>query len=369
MILERADLYRLSMPLVRPFRTSFGQVSDRHCTLIRLQSEGEVGWGECVAGSRPSFSYETASTAWVVLREHFLPSVLGREFLDVGALLERLHPFRGHPLARAGLEMSFWDLIGRGQGRSLQRLLGGSGDEVVVGVSVGIQGETGELVERVAQFLELGYRRVKIKIAPGRDIEPTRSIRAAFSDLALQVDANAAYSLDDLPIFEALDELDLLMIEQPLHEDDLLDHSRLQSELGTPICLDESIRSVRQARQALQMGACRVVNIKQARVGGVTEALRIHDLCAKESTPVWCGGMLETGLGRAANLALASLPGFTLPGDISATERYYERDIAQPTFELRDGCLQVPQGPGLGVEVQMERVEEFALQKDTVEPG
>lgn len=361
--LNGAVLHRLSMPLVRPFRTSFGVEMDRQCVLVELEADDGVGWGECVAGSWPGYSYETASTAWVVLRDHFLPAVLGEAIDSPDDLRGRLAPFRGHPLARAGLELAWWDLEGRRRGRSVQRMLGGEAERVAVGVSIGIYDDLGALLDRVEGFLSEGYRRVKVKIEPGSDTGPLRALRKRYPDLPLQVDANAAYSMEDLPIFEALDELGLLMIEQPLAEEDLLGHSRLQAELETPLCLDESVRSLAEARQAVEMDACRVINIKAGRVGGLSEAVAIHDYCRQVNVPVWCGGMLETGVGRAANLALASLPGFRFPGDISATDRYYEVDVAEPRFELEDGCLPVPQEPGLGVQVRGDRVSQFEIDR------
>jgi O-succinylbenzoate synthase len=361
MRLERVELFRISMPLVGTFRTSFGEVSQRQCLLIAVSSQGLTGWGECVADAWPGYSYETAGTAWEILEQHFVPALLGQEFDGVGGLHQRLARFRGHPMARAGLEMALWDWLGRSRGQSLQALLGGRGERVEVGVSVGIEPTPEALVERVGGYVDQGYRRVKLKIEPGLDVEPVRAVRGAFPDLRLQVDANAAYTLATAGPLEELDAFDLLLIEQPLAEEDLLDHSRLQSRLSTPICLDESIGSAAAARQALALDACRVINIKAGRVGGLAEAVAIHDLCRSQDVPVWCGGMLETGLGRAANLALASLPGFTLPGDISASDRYYAEDIASPRFDLADGCLTVPQSPGLGVEVDLQAVQRFSL--------
>lgn len=363
MRLERIDLHHVAMPLVRPFRTSFGVEEQRHCMIIELRGEGLRGWGECPAGSWPGYSYETVGTAWEVIRSHFAPALLEDE-IDIESIDQyeaRLASFRGHPMARAGLELALWDLFGKQKGSSLQTMLGGEGANVPVGVSLGIEEKDQALLETVQRFVQRGYTRVKLKIEPGRDVGPARAVRQRFPDLMLQVDANAAYTLADSQVFGQLDELNLAMIEQPLAEGDLVDHSRLQQQLATPICLDESIVGLRSARQAIELGACRVVNIKQARVGGLAEASRIHDLCREQQVPVWCGGLLETGIGRAANLALASLPGFSLPGDISATDRYYEQDIAEPRFELEQGALRVPQGPGLGVEVNRDVLAAFSV--------
>ena len=369
MRIDQIELVHVAMPLVRPFRTSFGVERERHCVLVAVRAEGLTGWGECPAGAWPGYSYETVGTAWEMLSSHFGPPIVGREIESIEAFRRRTARLRGHPMARSGLEMALWDLFGRANGESLQDMLGGSGDSVGVGVSLGIQDDDADLLETVAKFLGLGYPRVKLKIEPGRDFEPVRAVRQEFPDVMLQVDANAAYSLEQSDVFHELDELDLALIEQPLAEGDLLDHSRLQEQLATPLCLDESIRGTRDARQALEINACRVINIKQARVGGLTEAVEIHDLCVRKMVPVWCGGLLETGLGRAANLALASLPGFKLPGDISATDRYYERDIAAPRFELHEGRLKVPQGPGLGVEVDAAALDKFALRRTLIGEG
>ena len=365
MRIESADLYHVRMRLKAPFETSFGVEHDRDAVIVRLRSEGLEGWGECVAGAVPGYSYETVGTAWHVLESFFLPALLGRDVAGVDDLRESLEPFRGHPLARAGLELALWDLVGRACGRSLAELLGGERRTVPVGVSVGLQVDARTLLAVVETFLVDGYRRVKLKIKPGRDLDVVRPVRAAHPGLALQVDANSAYVLDDRCVFQAMDSLDLLLIEQPLAEDDLLDHAALQADLKTALCLDESILSARHARQALDCGACRVINIKPARVGGLTEAVLIHDLCLARGIPVWCGGMLETGIGRASNLALASLPGFSLPGDLSASDRYYAEDLAEPRFTLNsDSTIDVPTGAGLGVEVDKRALERVTLRHE-----
>jgi O-succinylbenzoate synthase len=363
MRIDRIQLRHIRMPLVSPFETSFGVETEREAIIVRVDSDGERGWGECVADSWPGYSYETAQTAWHILADHVAPLILGQPLAGIEEYRDRVHHLKGHPLAKAGLELALWDLRGRQEGRSLANLLGGDRQRVPVGVSVGIQPSPGSLVTVVGGYVDQGYPRVKLKIKPGRDVKETRAVREAFPSLPLQVDANSAYSLEDAAVFESMDDLDLLLIEQPLAEDDLVDHSRLQSRLKTPVCLDESILSVRHARQALEIDACRVINIKPARVGGLSEAVAIHDLCWAKDIPVWCGGMLETGIGRASNLALASLPGFSLPGDISATDRYYRQDIAQPRFVLEEGAIRVPQGIGLGVEIDVEALEAVTLEK------
>lgn len=362
MHIDSLSLYHLRMPLVSPFETSFGRITHRECLLIILRSEGLEGYGECVADRDPGYSYETSGTAWHVIKEFIAPLILGKEIADAADFQRRVSGIRGHPLAKAGLEMAIWDLIGKREGRSLASLLGGVRDKVEVGVSIGIQESPQALLRVVESYLEQGYRRVKIKIKPGRDVEDATLVRRRFPDLRLQVDANSAYTLESAQALRPLDDLNLLLIEQPLYEDDIWEHHKLQREFRTPICLDESILSARHARFALEVDACRVINIKAARVGGLSEAVAVHDLCREKGIPVWCGGMLETGVGRASNLALASLPGFTLPGDISASDRYYARDITHERFTLNpDSTITVPEKPGLGVTLDWQTVRLFSL--------
>lgn len=357
-------LYHLRMPLVAPFETSFGRIDTRDCILLVAKSGDLTGCGECVADRDPGYSSEIAETAWFILGEYLIPAILGQEIAGVEELHKRTEDVRGHLMAKAGLEMVWWDLQGKLTGRSLREMLGGERQRIPVGVSVGLQKDPQTLVEVVARYLEKGYQRVKIKIKPGRDVGDTLAVRRAFPDLRLQVDANSAYTLESAQRLRPLDDLDLLLIEQPLAEDDLWDHSRLQKEFNTPICLDESILSPRHARQALEMQACRVINIKAGRVGGLSRGVAIHDLCLAQGVPVWCGGMLETGVGRAANLALASLPGFILPGDISATERYYHEDITQERFTLNlDSTIEVPEGDGLGVSIDESVLESVTVKR------
>ena len=362
MKIERIALHHLRMPLVAPFETSFGRIHDRDSILLEIRSEGLVGYGECVADRDPGYAYETSGTAWHIIKDFLLPAVLGKDIASPAGIQEHLRHVRGHPMAKAGLEMALWDLYGKQCGQSLRQLFGGVRARVEVGVSVGLQASPQALVETVAAYLEQGYRRIKIKIKPGRDVADARAVRAAFPQVRLQVDANSAYTLESARSLLPLDELDLLLIEQPLAEDDLWDHSRLQGQFKTPLCLDESILSARHARQALEMLACRVINIKAGRVGGLSQALAIHELCFDQAVPVWCGGMLETGVGRAANLALASLPGFSLPGDISATARYYAQDITQQSFALNpDSTITMPDAPGLGVDLDRQALQRFTL--------
>ncbi len=364
MRIDSIGLYHLSMPLVSPFETSFGRQDMRDCLLVEVKSEGLSGWGECPVDPNPGYSYETTVTAWHVLRDFLCPALLASRVDGPQGYRRLVKGIRGHPMARSALEMALWDLTGKRQGRSLQALLGGVLKRVAVGVSVGLQPDPEALVDTVGGYLSQGYRRVKLKIKPGRDVSEVEAVRRAFPELQLQVDANSAYDLESAGALLPLDDFGLLLIEQPLQEDDLWDHQQLQKQLRTPICLDESIIHPRAARQALEMDACRVINIKQARVGGLLNALEIHDLCRERGVPVWCGGMLETGIGRAANLALASLPNFTLPGDISATDRYYRRDITRERFSLNlDSTVDVPGAPGLGIDVDRASLAEFTLSK------
>ncbi|HUF38468.1 MAG TPA: o-succinylbenzoate synthase [Anaerolineales bacterium] len=370
MKIDTITLHHLSMPLVSPFETSFGRATRRECLVVELQSEGLTAWGECPADADPGYSYETVGTARHILKDFIAPLVLGQDIESPGTYRERVAHIRGHPMAKSGLEMALWDLQGRRDGRSLRRMLGGTRGVVEVGVSIGLQAGPDALVETVSGYLQNGYHRVKLKIKPGRDIGDVRAVRAAFPTLRLQVDANSAYVLGggdprrDAGALLPLDDLNLLLIEQPLAEDDLWDHHKLQRRFRTPLCLDESITSPRDARQALEMEACRVINIKQSRVGGISNALEIHDLCRAMGVPVWCGGMLETGIGRAANLGLASLENFSLPGDISATDRYYDRDITRERFTLNtDSTIDVPDRPGLGVEVDREVLQQYTLSR------
>jgi O-succinylbenzoate synthase len=361
MKIDSVTLHHLSMPLIAPFETSFGRETDRQCIIIVLQSEGLTGYGECVASHDPGYSYETTGTAWHVLKDFISPLILSVEISDALDFQNRVEKIRGHHLAKAGVEMAIWDLLGKREDKSLKEMFGGERDKVEVGVSVGIQESADAMLQTVDSFLNKGYRRIKIKIKPGREVEETTAIRKKYPDLRLQVDANSAYTLDTANALKPLDDLNLLLIEQPLFEDDIWDHRKLQAEFKTPICLDESIVSPRHARYALEMEACRNINIKPGRVGGLSQAIMIHDYCRERNIPVWCGGMLETGIGRASNLAIATLPGYVLPGDISASDRYYHRDITNERFVLNDdSTIDVPNAPGLGVTIGEEALRSFA---------
>jgi O-succinylbenzoate synthase len=355
--LESVELRRIAMPLVAPFRTSFGTQTARDILLVRVRTDVGEGWGECAALADPRYSAEYVDGAADVLARFLVPAVAAVPDLDASAVGRALAPFAGHWMAKAALETAVLDAELRAEGRSFGRFLGAATDRVPCGVSVGIMDSLPALLDAVGGYLDAGYLRIKLKIEPGWDLEPVRAVRERFGDVALQVDANTAYTVFDARHLGKLDPFELLLIEQPLPEDDVLGHAELARLVRTPICLDESITSARTAAAAIRLGACSIVNVKPARVGGYLEARRIHDLCAANGVPVWCGGMLETGLGRAANVALAALPNFTLPGDTSASDRYYATDITEP-FRLQDGHLRVPTGPGLGVEPDPRLLEE-----------
>jgi len=367
MKIESITFHHISMPLTAPFETSFGRETDRQCIIVALQSEGLIGYGECVASREPGYNYETIGTAWHIIKDFISPLVLGQDIKDALGYQRRVERIRGHHLAKAGVEMALWDLLGKRENKSLRELFGGERDKVEVGVSIGIQESADKMVKTVDSFLSQGYKRIKIKIKPGREVEETTSIRNKYPDLRLQVDANSAYTLENADALKPLDDLDLLLIEQPLFEDDIWDHRKLQAEFKTAICLDESIISPRHARYAIEMNACRIINIKPGRVGGLSQAVITHDYCHERKVPVWCGGMLETGIGRASNLAIASLPGFVLPGDISASDRYYHRDITNESFTLNeDSTITVPDRPGLGITIDENALTQFTKARLTL---
>jgi len=365
MRLEGVELRRIRLSLVAPFETSFGVQTERDVLLLKATTTDGIGWGECVAGEEPTYSSEYVDGSQHVLIHHLLPRLLDQASLEAEDVGPVLRPVHGHQMAKAAIEMAILDAQLRARNESFAKYFGATRDAVDCGVSVGIHPSIPELLATVGEYLDQGYRRIKLKIKPGWDVEPVRAVRDRFGDVPLQVDANTAYSLSHASQLAQLDPFDLLLIEQPLPEEQVLAHAELAKLVRTPICLDESITSAQAAADAIELGACRIINIKPGRVGGYLEARRIHDLCASRGVPVWMGGMLETGIGRAGNVAMAAMPNFTLPGDTSASDRYYHRDITRP-FVLHDGRLDVPAGPGLGVDVDEEFLESITTWKQTV---
>jgi O-succinylbenzoate synthase len=364
--LDAVELRRIALPLVRPFRTSFGTQTARHVLLLRVLTPEAEGWGECVAMEEPLYSSEYVDAALAVVRGHLLPRLFALDEVAAHRVAPALAGVKGHPMAKAAIEAAVLDAELRAAGVRLADHLGAVRDAVDAGVSVGIMDSIPELLDAVDGYLAEGYRRIKLKIEPGWDVEPVRAVRERFGDdVLLQVDANTAYTLADARHLARLDPFGLLLIEQPLEEDDVLGHAKLAELIATPVCLDESITSARVCAAAIELGACAIVNIKAGRVGGYLEARRIHDLCAAHGVPVWCGGMLETGIGRAANVALAALPNFTLPGDTSASGRYYAEDVTVP-FTLEDGRLRVPTGPGIGVDPLSDLLDAVTVSTDLV---
>ena len=370
MKLERIEVRRLRLPLLHPFETSFGRTAAKEFLLVAASADGVTGYGECVADVDPFYLPETCDTAAHVIRDFLAPIALSRAFADPREVWPAFARVRGHEMAKAALEMAVWELAARREGRPLHALLGGRGGEIAAGVSVGIQPDDAALVERVAAEAAAGYRRVKIKIKPGRDRASVAAVRARFPRLPLMADANSAYTLDDVALFEELDGFDLMMVEQPLGWDDVVDHAALQRAIRTPVCLDESIRSADDARHAADLGACRIVNIKPGRVGGFASSLAVHDLCVARGIPVWCGGMLESGIGRLANVHLQTLPGFTLPGDTSASARYFAEDVVDPPVTVSaEGTIAVPERPGIGHDIVWPRVERATLAREVFTAG
>jgi len=363
---ERVQLRHIRLPLVHPFETSFGRETVRDIIIVKACAEGLEGFGESASMAEPFYNYETTDTCWHIQRDFLVPWVLDREISDASELVRLLAPVRGHNMAKTGLEEAWWDLSAKAKGQPLSRLLGGTKERIESGVSIGIQQSVQQLLDRIASFLEQGYKRIKIKIKPGWDVDVVERVRQAYPQVPLMLDANSAYTLADIDLFKTLDDYDLMMIEQPLGHDDLLDHAKLQSQIRTPLCLDESITSPDHARWALELGSCRVINIKPARVGGLHQARRIHDICQQHDMPVWCGGLLESGIGRAHNVAICSLPNFRLPADLSASSRYYARDVVLPPWEVdAQGTIAVPTQPGIGVEVDEGFLDTVTVKEQT----
>ena len=365
MRLEQLTLRELHMKLVAPFQTSMETTTIRRVLLVQAVVDGASGWGECVAGESPSYSPETVDTAWLILRDHLWPLLNGKRFDSASEVWNLLAWVRGNNMAKAAVEAAIWDAEAKQKEIALSLLLGGARQEIASGVSIGIKVSLEELVSAVKVELEAGYQRIKIKIKPGYDLEPVRRLRKEFPSLKLMVDANSAYTLADVPLLKQLDDFYLMMIEQPLGWDDLFAHIELQNKLITPISLDECIHTEEQALAAIRLGACRIINIKLGRVGGFTPARRIHDLCQQNSLPVWCGGMLESGIGRAHNIALSTLSNFTLPGDVTASKRYWIEDIIEPEVTVSNqGTIRVPDAPGIGFEPRLDLIEKLTARKE-----
>lgn len=368
MKLRRITLREIHMRLLAPFETSFGKSDLRRILLLEADVDGVTGWGESTAGENPFYCYETVETAWHILRDHAWPMIRGREFGSAADVWEMLSPIRGHNMAKAALETAVWDAQAKQKNTPLAKLLGGTRAEIPCGVSIGIQPSITALLAKVEKELAAGYQRIKIKIKPGFDLESVRALRQKFPRIRMMVDANSAYRLEDAPLLKELDAFYLIMIEQPLGWDDIYSHAALQRQLDTAICLDECIHDVEHARAAIELGACRIINIKLGRVGGHTPARRIHDLCESKSVPVWCGGMLESGIGRAHNIAMSSLSNFSLPGDVSASRRYWDEDIIEPEVEVSpEGAIRVRTAPGIGYTPRVDRIDSLTRRREVLE--
>jgi len=369
MRLKKVTLREIHLQLLSPFQTSFGITSLRRILLVEAETrDGAVGWGECTAGEDPYYSYETVETAWHILRDFLFPILKGRELNAASEVFDLFSPVRGHNMAKAALESAIWDVEAQQKSLPMWQLLGGTRAEIPCGVSIGIQPSIPDLLAKVEHELAAGYQRIKIKIKPGQDVSLVRALRERSPRIRLMADANSAYTLADTPMLKQLDDFYLIMIEQPLGYDDIYSHAKLQRELQTPICLDECIHDLEHARAAIEIGACKIINIKLGRVGGHTASRRIHDLCQEKSVPVWCGGMLESGIGRAHNIAMSTLANFSLPGDVSASKRYWAEDIIEPEVEVTQrGTIVVPATPGLGFSPRRDRIESLAVRREVVE--
>src|SRR5882724_2158793 len=368
LIIQTIELREIRLPLIHFFETSFGRTTERRIILVRVvDRDGAEGWGECTAGEGPFYSEEWTETAWATLRDFLAPMVVGREAENAAGVYDLMKTVRGHRMARAAIETACWDLEAKRAGLPLWRHLGGINREISCGVSIGIQDSPDTLLEKIEKELADGYQRIKIKIKPGWDLDIARRVRERFPEIRLMGDANSAYTLSDVRLFKTLDDFNLMMIEQPLAHDDIFDHAELQKQIETPVCLDESVRTLADAKHAIELGACRIINLKLGRVGGHSQAKRLEQVCREGGIPVWCGGMLESGIGRAHNIAMATLAGFTLPGDVSASARYWEEDIIEPpvTVSAR-GTIAAPEEPGIGFEINSKRIEQLTTRKETI---
>lgn len=367
MKIEQIELSHLSIPFISPFKFSNGTLFAHECLIVSVKSEGLIGWGECPVFPFPFYTYETISTAYHVIKDFLIPQILGKLINNPFEVNHLFYSIRGHNMAKSSFDSAIWDLFSKLNNLDLSTLIGGKKQRIKVGVSVSIYENLTELLSKIDDYIEEGYQRVKLKIAPNYALKPIQTIREKYPNLMLMADANSAFSLADMDLFKTLDEFNLLMIEQPLAYDDLLDHSQLQASINTPICLDESIHTVNDTKNAIALKAGKVINLKPSRVGGITNALEIHHLCAEAGIKLWCGGMLESGIGRATNLHLASLNNFVFPADISATNRYFHEDIIQENFTLNkdDSTIDVPQGLGIGVEIEPKNFNKFLISQET----
>ncbi|WP_453997536.1 o-succinylbenzoate synthase [Bacillus nitroreducens] len=367
MKVKKVTLHLIEQKLLSPFVTGIGKVEKRESILVEVEdTEGVVGWGEVVAFSSPWYTEETIKTCWHMIEDFLVPQIVNEAYDHPQQLQNNFQSIKRNNMAKASIDMAFWDIYSKKQGISLSKAIGGTKNFIDSGVVVSLN-SIEKVLSKIEEHIKAGYKRIKIKIKPGQDYKLLQQIRREFPTISLMVDANSAYSLKDTYHLKALDEFHLLMIEQPLAEDDIIDHAKLQKELQTPICLDESITSIDDARQAIELGSCRVMNIKIGRVGGMTEAIQIHNLCQSHQIPVWCGGMLETGISRAHNIALASLPNFTIPGDISASSRYWDRDVIDPEVVVENGRIAVPDGPGIGFNIDWEYIHHLTKQKKVLQ--
>ena len=368
MLISRIELREINLPLIHFFETSFGRTTTRRIILVRVaDEEGAEGWGECTAGEGPFYSEEWAETAWPTLKEFLAPMVVGKQVEDAATIFDLMKSVRGHRMAKAAIETACWDLEAKRAGQPLWRHLGGVHEEIACGVSIGIQDSPEELLEKIGKELAAGYQRIKIKIKPGWDVEIVRRVRQCFPEIRLMGDANSAYSLGDVDLLRKLDEFNLMMLEQPLAHDDMFDHAELQKAINTPVCLDESIKTPADAEHAIDLGACRIINVKLGRVGGHAEAKRVEAIARGTGIPVWCGGMLESGIGRAHNIAMSTLSGFKLPGDVSASARYWHEDVIDPPVRVTPGgTIKAPDKPGIGFEVNRARIDRLTVRSETI---
>jgi o-succinylbenzoate synthase len=366
MRIECLDIHEVHLSLKKPFETSFGTIQHRRILLVAAHCNGVTGWGELTVENGPFYNSECVDAAWVIFAQFVAPLLVGKEISSPSEVRTMMAGIRGHEMTKAAVENALWDVEAQQKAIPLSKLLGGTREEIASGVSLGIRATVDDLLSTIELELEAGYQRIKIKIKPGKDVDVVDAVRRRFPDIQLMVDANSAYRLTDIDLLKRLDAYDLMMIEQPLQWDEIFEHSKLQVQLATPICLDECIHNLRNARAAIEMGACRILNIKLGRVGGHTEARDIQELCRKRSVPAWCGGMLESGIGRAHNIAMSALPGFVLPGDISASQRYWHEDLIDPEVEITpQGTIRVPSTPGLGYRVRRNRIEKLTVRMES----